>query len=317
MGTPEAEKGQSVTGIKVRPLFEEPTKAQIRMRRRLSRLLKYPLNATSIDRGSGREDATRAAENGFGIVILFPHPEEVSSFILADQAIARNNLLSERLSVFPVALHQEGKVLDWLEEHAAFEYPKLVTKNTRDDKKYKDVKGDSGKEFMRRSRHALEHAGTVSIAFQGGRSDHLDVRKGKATIGTFIHNLNKGKKPGDNDYFTKFGFLFVGYGEPGREDYYQGAGGGGLRLFKRKELVFGPFMTYEELMKMADGKEGKVDQVVRDIEATLVPPEYLKPPTEEAKKRHKRNHRRKKVTLFTAAVTGAYTAGVHSGKKGR
>lgn len=313
---------------------EKPTWRQVGMRGFLDVVARpiFRQKTEFVLDGEGRNGLERAIEeareNNRGTLIIWNHAAERDGFDIAKRFVVEALEFIRRISVFPVAQHQEKPPLGWLQKHAAFLYPFITTEDTfakvrnmvskseyiklnkdntmekvvDDGTQYLSLK-DGLTDYIRVARDAISQGGTVSVAFQGGRRDHLDMKDKSNSIGTILSAL---KRKGT----TNVGILLVGLSEDGREDY--DLADGGIRPGKKAKITVGPYYTFEELLAHPQIKTSEndsanlresVDRLVREIfHEKLIVPEYSLPPRPEAIDRHRRKRERRKTTRVISAI---------------
>lgn len=321
---------------------KNPTESQIRTRKVLSRILAPVLRREMIHtEDNGLERAREAARNGAGTIIVWNHPTERDGFQIAKSIVLDTPELASRISVFPVSQHQDRFPLGWLQENAGFLYPFITTDRTFNKVRHdndngqvhllRDIDGnlqifrddgtqylratDGLREYINMSQDALSKGGSVSISFQGGRADHLDLNVDEARIGIFLQAMkSRGVK--------NIGLLLVGIGERGRVDY--DLDDPALRPFKKFTVTVGPYFTLGELSNQAEIAVGddnrltharKIDKFIRQKFVELVPTEYLSPPNRLTKRAKRINKIKRTSIVIGALTTGAYIGGYMSGKK--
>lgn len=232
----------------------------------IKKALAGPLRKETIPTlSSGMKRAELLNQDGYGIIVVFPHFSLRDPFQVLNE-IFSNSTLSKRPITVPIAFHQNYPGLIKAGRQFSIDNRLIVTKETILKGKNKGKKlGEGLAEFTSRAVSTLEEGGVVIVAPQGGRKPLLGEPE-SPTIGTLIAQTDRKK-------VHNVALVSIGLGIKDQNDYSKEKVGK-FNLFKKYTVAVGNTYTKSELKVLAEGDTRKIDNVVFSELSMLVPESY-------------------------------------------
>lgn len=193
---------------------------------------------------------------GYGGIILLKHfslkdpPQIVADTVIASKVMVRREVLT------PTARHQVYPFVQRFASILEIKIDPIVTDNTikraKEKGKTPPQPNEGLKEFTSDATDLLRRGGILYIAPEGERRSNLEEYPNR-TIGTLLATL---KRVGA----TNVAFLFVDLRLAGRKNDYWNKKW--FNLLNKYEVRIGRTLTFDQVMEMAGGKFGNVDNHV-------------------------------------------------------